>query len=327
MKSTGQSHRPNDHPLVSIVMPARNERGSIAASIRSALDQEYEGVLEVVVADGSSVDGTRELLDELAAADDRLRVVSNPDGNTPAGLNKAILASRGEIVVRLDAHAVLPDGYVQRAVETLTTTGADNVGGIQDAHGETTLQRAIAMAMSSPLGVGDARFRYGGTAGPADTVYLGVFRRQSLEKIGFFDERLLRNQDYELNYRIRRAGGLVYFDPELKIRYTPRGTLGGLWRQYYQYGQGKRRMLRTHPAAIRWRQLAPPALIAGLAVSVVLAATPWRPLALVVPALYVSFIVGGSLWSSLKHRVAATLLLPVVLPTMHLAWGLGFLSR
>ncbi len=312
-------------PAVSVVIPVRNEAGAVAASIEGCLAQDYDGRLEVIVADGMSTDGTREAVAAIAARDARVRLVDNPDHTTPAALNRAISASTGEIIVRCDAHAELPPGYVRRAVAQLAATGAANVGGVQRAVGTTLMSRAIAMAMSSRLGVGDARFRYGGRPGPVDTVYLGVFRRDALDAVGGFDETLVRNQDYELNYRLRAAGETVWFDPELAVTYAPRPTLTGLARQYFDYGVGKRRMLRRHPDSLRWRQLAAPMLVAGLTLSAGAAATGrWR-IAIVTPAAYGAALIGGAIVQAVTRRDAAAVLFPAAVATMHVAWGTGFL--
>jgi glycosyltransferase involved in cell wall biosynthesis len=312
--------------LVSVVIPARNEARFIEATIASIMAQDYPGPIEVVVADGMSDDGTREILHRLAAADARVRTVDNPTGRTPNGLNLAIEAARGDIIVRCDGHAELPEHYVGTAVAVLEETGAVNVGGIQRAVGTTWMQRAIAYAMSSRVGVGDARFHYGGDAGPVDTVYLGVFRRDALAGVGGFDETLTRNQDYELNIRLRAAGGVVWFDPRLEVTYRPRRSLGALWRQYYQYGIWKRRVLRMHPESTRLRQLAAPLFVLALLASAGLALTPWRRLALVVPALYGLLLVLGTLATLARTRDSAALgFLPAV-TVMHVAWGVGFLA-
>ncbi len=312
-------------PSVSVVLPVRNEVATAGLAIASALDQEYEHPIEVVVADGSSTDGTWELLQDLRASDDRIALVRNPAEITPAGLNAAIRAAKGDVIVRLDGHSVLPDGYVKRAVETLLEKEADNVGGVQAAVGEGTRQEAIAIAMSIRLGVGDARFHIGGQPGPVDTVYLGVFRRSVFDRVGFFDESLLRNQDYEMNVRIRSAGGLVWFDPHLRVEYRPRATLGALWRQYRQYGAWKREVVRRHRGSIRWRQFAPPILVLSLIASLGLGATPARRFGFVVPALYVAVLVATSALEAMRRRTLSALLLPVVLPVMHVGWGTGFL--
>ena len=311
---------------VSVVIPVRDEAGTVVAAIDSALRQDYEGPLEVVVAVAPSHDGTRDLVADLASQEPRLHLVDNPTGTASAGLNAAINASSGDVIVRCDAHSVLPPAYVAAAVDLLTATGADVVGGIMDAVGRGATGRAVAAAMSNPLGVGDARFHTGGPAGEVDTVYLGVFRRRALEEAGLFDETLERNQDYELNYRIRSLGGSVYFDPRLAVEYRPRSTLSALWRQYFDYGRGKRRVLRMHPGSLRWRQLAAPALVVGLAASTLLAFTPARRLSLVTPTLYASALTAATAYEAVRRCDPAIASLPAVFPTMHLAWGIGFLT-
>ncbi len=311
-------------PAVSVVIPVRNAAGAIVPAIESCLSQEYDGSLEVIVADGMSTDGTREQVSEVAGRDDRLQMVDNPDRVTPAALNRAIEAASGAIIVRCDAHAVLPPGYIRRAVEQLAATGAANVGGIQRCVGTTPVQRSIAMAMSSPLGVGDARFRIGGTPGPTDTVYLGSFRREAIEAVGLFDVTMLRNQDYELNYRLRKADEIVWFDPALAVDYSPRRSFGGLLRQYFDYGAGKRRMLRRHPGSLRWRQLAAPALVLAMLASAVLMALGWWRVAAVVPVLYAAALTGGAIVELVRRRDPAALLYPVAVAAMHFSWGAGF---
>ena len=311
---------------VSVVIPVRDEADTVMAAIDSAREQRYDGPLEVVVAIAPSRDGTRGVVAAIASEDPRVRLVDNPTGTASAGLNVAINASSGNVIVRCDAHSTLPPGYVATAVDLLAATGADVVGGIMDAVGHSATGRAVAAAMSNPLGVGDARFHTGGPAGEVDTVYLGVFRRRALEEAGLFDETLDRNQDYELNYRIRSLGGSVYFDPRLAVEYRPRSTLSGLWRQYFDYGRGKRRVLRMHPGSLRWRQLAAPALVVGLAASALLAFTPAKKLSLVTPTLYASALTAATVYETVRRRDPAMASLPAVFPTMHLAWGIGFLT-
>ncbi len=314
-------------PAVSVVMAVLNEADDIGAARESALRQNYAGDLEVIVADGGSDDGTREIIQGRLEAEPRLRLIDNPAGTTPAGLNAAIRASSGEVIVRLDGRSVLPPGYIGRAVSMLDETGADNVGGVQAAVGGSPIERAIAAAMSSPVGVGDSRFHSeGAPAGWVDTVYLGVFRRESLERIGLFDEAQLRNQDYELNHRLRETGPGVFFDPELRVEYRPRSTIGGLWRQYLSYGAWKRRMVRNHPGSVRWRQAVPPLFVIAMVVSAVLLATPLRRAGMVLPAAYAALVVGATLLELARRRDASMLILPVVFPAMHMAWGIGFLA-
>jgi glycosyltransferase involved in cell wall biosynthesis len=316
---------PMDHPTVSVIIPARDAAGGIVDAIRSVVAQRYDGALEIIVAEGRSSDETRRLVEELADAHPDVRLIDNPSGETAAGLNAAIAASSGEVIVRCDAHALLPIDYVATAVRILSETKAANVGGVQKAVGDGLLQRAVAIAMTSPLGVGDARFHYGGKPGPVDTVYLGTFDRSILEAVGGFDERLIRNQDYELNHRLRSRGHVVWFDPSLVVTYSPRSSLTALWSQYFDYGRWKRTMLSHNPSALRWRQMAPIALVIGLIASLGLAVSPVPGLARIVPGAYASFVVLGTLAEAVRRKEAAALLLPVVLPTMHLAWGVGFL--
>ena len=307
---------------VAVVVPVRNGEATMADAVASVLAQKFDGTLEVCIAVGPSDDRTREVADGLADADRRVLVVDNPAGVTPAGLNAAIRATSAPIVARVDGHAVLPDGYLARAVDVLDRTGAVNVGGVQEPRGQTPFEEAVGRAMASRFGSGDARYRHGGPAGVVDTVYLGVFRRTALEAIGLFDEALVRNQDYELNWRLREAGGTVWFDPDLRVGYRPRGTLGGLARQYFDYGRWKRVVVRRHPRSLRWRQVVPPLATLGVAVGLV-AGIWWLP-ALVVPAVYLTAMVSASL--VVGRHPAAVLRLLSVYPTLHLSWGVGFLA-
>jgi succinoglycan biosynthesis protein ExoA len=313
-----------DWPSVSVVMPVRNDAAGLPAAVDAVLSQGYSGPLELVLGVGPSDDDTEIVARRLAAADPRVRVVDNPAGSTPAALNRAIAAASGEVIARIDAHAEPEPGYLECAVQVLEETRAVNVGGIQLAVGTTPFQRAVATAMSSRFGTGDARFHYGGVAGPSDTVYLGVFRREALEAVGGFDESLLRNQDYELNIRLRAAGGTVWFDPRLRVVYRPRSDLPSLARQYFQYGSWKRLVIRRHPGSARWRQLVPPAAVAAnlgaLTAGLAGARKAW-----VVPGSYLAATVAASIVAGRTQPPAVAARLPIVFATMHHAWGLGFL--
>ena len=315
---------PENHPSVSVVIPVRDEVTSIAATLDSCLTQNYAGDLEIVVADAMSTDGTRDVV-RIYGESHSVRIVDNPVRSTPAGLNAAIDEATGDVIVRCDAHSVLPRDYVATAVRVLQETGAANVGGVQRAVGTTPMQRAIAAAMTNPLGVGDARFHRGGPPGEVDTVYLGVFDRWTLTEVGSFDESLERNQDYELNVRLRTAGHTVWFDPSLEVRYSPRATLPALWRQYNQYGKWKRQVVGMHPSSLRVRQAAPPILVLTLAGSTALLATPLRRLSGAVLGSYVVALAGAGVWEVLRTRDPATLLAAPAIGVMHLAWGTGFL--
>src|SRR3954470_1696408 len=279
-------------PPVSVVMPVLNEERHLRTAVRHVLEQGYPGELELVLALGPSRDRTDAIAASLVLADPRVRTVPNPSGKTPAGLNAAIAAARHDIVVRVDGHGMLGPDYVKTAVELLESTGADNVGGVMAAEGETAFEQAVARAMTSWLGVGGARFHTGGEAGPADTVYLGVFRREVLERLGGYDESFLRAQDWELNHRIRSAGGLVWFSPELSVTYRPRSTLLALGRQYFHYGRWRRVVMRQHPGTANPRYLAPPAMVIVCVAG--LAAAPLTPWALLLPAGYGAGIMAAS---------------------------------
>ena len=312
-----------DWPSVSVIVPVRNAAERLSEAVASILSQDYPGGLQVVLAIAPSEDGTERVAAQLADQDPRVIEVANPNGSTPSGLNRAIDAASGEVIVRVDGHAELAQGYITNAVEILQRTGAWNVGGIQRAVGETPVEREVAAAMSSRFGTGDARFHYGGKAGPTDTVYLGVWPRQVLTELGGFDETLIRNQDYELNVRIRDAGGTVWFDPRLQATYRPRATLRALASQYWQYGRWKRAVLRLHPGSLRWRQAVPPlALLANLVGLAGAVLVPWL---LVIPGVYVGATLVASIIVARGHPARALRLL-LVFTLMHNAWGAGFLA-
>ena len=255
-------------------MAVRDDAVALAGALASVETQDHAGAVEIVVADGSESPETGAVVRALFP---RARLLANPARSTSAGLNRAVAAAAHPIVVRCDARALLPPDYVRLAVAALERTGAAVVGGTQRPVGSTPLARAVAHAMTTPLGAGDARYRLGGPEGPADTVWLGVFRRDALEAAGGFDETLARNQDYELNWRLRARGETVWFDPALRATYRPRGSLGALARQYFAYGWWKRVVLARHPGSARWRQRAAPALVAGLAGSAALGAAAGAP--------------------------------------------------
>src|SRR6056297_3297274 len=263
---------PESLPSVSVVMPVVNEERHLRTAVGRILAQDYAGELDITLAVGPSRDDTASVAAALVAESDRIRVVENPTGSTPAGLNAAILASSGEVVVRVDGHAMIPTSYVSTAVEVLERTEADNVGGIMAAEGTGDFERAVAAAMTSKFGVGDASFHVGGEEGPALTVYLGCFRRSALQRVGGYDESMERAQDWELNLRIRESGGVVYFTPDLKVTYRPRHSIRALARQYHDYGRWRREVARRHPSTISVRYLAAPVTVATIASGVGVAA-------------------------------------------------------
>lgn len=318
-------------PDISVVMPVLDEEQHLTEAVGGVLEQDYPGTLELVLALGPSKDRTDDLARDLAARDQRIRLVDNPAGHTPAALNAAIGASRHDVIVRVDAHGALSDGYIHQAVEALLETGAANVGGIMEAVGRTPFEQAVARAYMSPVGLGGGRFHVGGEPGPADTVYLGVFRRDILDRLGGYDEHFRRAQDWELNHRIRGAGELVWFVPALTVTYRPRSTLGALARQFYRTGQWRREVVRLYPETASLRYLAAPvttvAVTVGAAAGLValFGGPSWLALGWLAPAGYLLGVLAGSAAISRGMSWRARAWLPVALVTMHLCWGAGFL--
>ncbi|SEF01205.1 glycosyltransferase family 2 protein [Streptomyces sp. Ag109_O5-10] len=313
------------HPAVSVIMPVLDEERHLRGAVQAILAQEYAGELEVVIALGPSRDRTDEIAAALVAEDPRVHTVPNPTGRTPAALNAAIKASRHPIVVRVDGHGMLSPNYIATAVRLLEETGAMNVGGIMHAEGENDWEHAVAAAMTSRIGVGNAAFHTGGQAGPADTVYLGVFRREALEQQGGYNEEFIRAQDWELNFRIREAGGLIWFSPELKVSYRPRPSVKALAKQYKDYGRWRHVVARYHEGSINLRYLAPPVAVCAIAAGIVVGALV-TPFGLVIPGGYLAAIVAGSLPAGKGLPLKARLRIPVALATMHMSWGYGFLT-
>nr|WP_202866166.1 glycosyltransferase family 2 protein [Kribbella turkmenica] len=318
-------------PPVSVVMPVLNEERHLEEAVGRVLDQDYPGELEVVLAIGPSKDRTQEIADKLADRDPRIRIVPNPTGKTPAALNAGIAHARHDILVRVDGHGALTDGYITHAVEVLEESGADNVGGVMAAEGRTPTEMAVACAYRSRLGLGASTFHQGGKAGPADTVYLGVFRRAALERVGGFDETMHRAQDWELNYRIRKTGGLIWFSPNLSVTYRPRSSLSAVAKQFFHTGQWRREVIRRHPETANKRYLAPPVAVVLLAVGTVLGiiglitGNSWLDLGFLAPLGYALLLLAGSAFEGRYLPWKALFWMPLVCATMHISWGLGFL--
>jgi succinoglycan biosynthesis protein ExoA len=313
-------------------MPVLNEEPHLEAAIRRVLDQDYPGELEVILAVGPSSDHTHEIAKALAAADPRIRVVDNPAARTPAALNLGIAAAKHEIIVRVDGHGELTDGYIKRAVELLDETGAANVGGVMDAQGTTPFEEAVAVAYTTRLGLGGSAFHLAESpAAEAETVFLGVFRKDALVAVGGFDESMHRAQDWELNYRLRTSGHKIWFSPELRVLYRPRSTLRALVKQMYETGRWRRELVKRHPETATVRYLAPPlallGVLAGSVVGLFGVAVDSRLLRVgfLAPVGYLTLITGGSLITTRPMSAAARLRLPLVLAATHLAWGAGFL--
>jgi succinoglycan biosynthesis protein ExoA len=328
-----------EYPPISVVMPVKNEERHLAESVHHALGQDYPGQLELVLAVAPSADRTEQIAREIAAAEPRITVVANPSGKIPAALNLAVSTARHQVIARTDGHALFPPGYLKTAVAILRQTGAADVGGVMAAEGVTAFQQAVAWGMTSKAGVGSAGWHTGGEAGPADSVYLGVYRREAIEQAGGWDEEMLRAEDWELNYRIRARGGLVWFTPELRVTYRPRTSLRELGSQYFHYGRWRRVVVREYPETASFRYLAPPAaaalvvagLTAGLAGLAGLAAGAppgvcWLAAGLVIPVTYLAGIAAVGAWLTRGLPAGVRARVPLVLGVMHMCWGTGFLT-
>lgn len=321
---------------VSYVMPVLNEAGYIENAVVTVLAQDYTGAKEVILALGPSTDGTTEIAERLAAGDDRIVIVHNPDTDIPVGLNLAIAASTHPIIVRVDAHSELEPTYTTRAIATVERTGAVNVGGVMRARGRTPFQIAAAHGYNSKFGLGGGRYHGGTEEGEAESAYLGVFRREVLDEVGGFDETLKRGEDWELNLRIRAAGHLVWFDPELAVTYWPRENWNKLGRQFAATGVWRGELVRRYGGRNPVRFFVPPLLVVNIVASVILAVlqltgvvTGWpsavASLMYLGPVSYVVLVLVVAFGSQHSRTWRDKLLFVLVLPTMHLNWGAGFI--
>ncbi len=314
---------PNDAPFVSIVMPCLNEEKYLEACLRSLRDQDYpKHRMEILVADGMSSDATREILARMAEEDARVRLIDNPERLQAAGLNAAIRASRGDVIVRMDVHAEYERDFVRQCVAVLEETGADNAGGAARPRAKTFFQRALAAALESPLGIGNSKFRQPDAEGFVDTVFPGAFPRRVFETVGLFDRRAITNEDAEINQRIHEAGGKVYLSRRIVVHYYPRESLRALARQYFKYGQGRARTLWKHRRLLTLRPALPfLALVGGAALLVTSPVQPFTPLAFGAYAL-------GTLAEAVRvGRKAGWAAVPVVwaiFPVLHVSHGAGF---
>jgi len=324
------------NPLVTVIMPCLNEEEGILGALESLVDDWVLAGGEVLVLDGGSFDGTRAVVDEFAkkrgavGSDAPIRIIDNPDRYQVFGLNAGIRAARGEFIVRADAHCLFPPDYVRNCVDLLRAKepeGAANVGGVMEPRGSTLRQKAVALAMQHPLGVGDARFHLGTKSGFTDTVYLGTFRKSLLEEIGLYNTGQRTNEDAELNLRLLEAGRKIYLDHNIQVTYFPRKTFFALARQYFAYGRGRARTTRKHRRVTSWRQIVPPVFVPILVAA--MASGAFRPLFWLLPAAYGAAVflaaaffpaAGRDCRPALGVRIAASWAIII----MHISWGTGF---
>jgi glycosyltransferase involved in cell wall biosynthesis len=308
-------------------MPVLNEQAHLRSAVSSIFEQKGLDIsqIEVILAIGPSTDMTKEVAESLKA-EYPVVIVSNPTGKTPAGLNLAIKAAKNEVIVRVDAHSQLSPDYTKVALEVLNSTGAANVGGVMKAVGLSPFQQAVAFAYGSRFGLGGGSYHVGGSAGPSDSVYLGVFRREILEKLGGFNEKMHRGQDWELNLRIRESGEQVWFDPRLEVTYYPRSSLARLARQFFDTGVWRAHLTKAHINRANLRYFAPPLLVLATSAGLVGFFTGVLGLLGLIPL--VSYLIGVGLISltSTSLNIKGKLALLIALPTMHFSWGSGFIA-
>jgi succinoglycan biosynthesis protein ExoA len=316
-------------PRVSVVMPIRNEGTFIARSLGAVVGQDYPADrLQVIVADGMSTDGTREIVKELQKRHRSIILVDNPARIVPTAMNAGIRVAEGDIIVRVDGHTIISRDYVRNCVAELQRTGADNVGGRMLAVSRGLLGRAIAMATSSPFGVGGARFHYSDREEWVDTVYMGAWPKGVFAQIGLFDEEMVRNQDDELNYRLRAHGGKILLCPNIRSEYFNRATVGSLAKQYFQYGCWKVRVLQKHPRQMSLRHFVPPLFILCLSVSCVgapFSVIAWRVF-ITTACLYLIANLSSSFLLTMRKHWEAMPILPLVFIMLHVSYGSGFIA-
>lgn len=302
-------------PKVSVIMPVLNEEHHLADAVASVLAQNFDG--ELLIALGPSTDGTDQVAAKLSNSDSRIRLVPNPRGLTTVGMNLCIAEAKHDYIVRIDAHSEPTDNYIARGIEILNETGADLLGGVMAAKGKTLFQRAVAWAYTSRFGLGGATYHVGGAAGEAESAYLGIFRKSALERVGGYDESIIRGEDWDLAQRIKASGSLVWFSPELSVTYWPRSSWTGLVKQFYSTGVWRGDLTKRDLARTSLRYFIPPALVISLVLGNVLAtfglAIGWIPV-----LSYGAAIVAVGFYSKLAP-------VPLTLATMHLSWGVGFI--
>lgn len=319
----------NVYPFVTVVMPIRNEADFIERSLSAILTQDYpDSRMEVLIADGMSTDSTRAVIQDLAARypNVSLKIIDNPGRIVPTGFNLALKQKKGEIVVRVDGHTIIAPDYVSECVSALERTGADNAGGRMNAFGRTSFGKAVALATSTPFGVGGARFHYSEDEEWVDTVYLGAWRSRVFDQIGGFDEEFVRNQDDEFNYRLRANRGRILLSPRIRSEYYPRSSPKALWRQYYQYGLYKVRVMQKHTLQMQPRHFAPVLLVAGLvgtALLAILVPSTWLLFVGLAGVYAIANLVASAI-TTFRSQPSDIFILPLVFAILHFSYGTGF---
>lgn len=314
--------------MISIILPIRNEASFIRESLGAILAQDYPmNQIEILVADGMSTDETREIVTQFQKSHPNIHLIDNPGKIVPTGMNIALSQAKGEIIIRVDGHTIIAPDYLSKCVATLSRTSADNVGGKMNGIGGNPFGKSVALATSSSFGIGGGRFHYSDKEEWVDTVYMGAWPSKVFKDIGLFDEELVRDQDDEFNYRLRENGGRILLNPEIKSEYTVRSNPKSLWKQYYQYGFYKVRVLQKHPRQMSLRQFIPPIFVLSLLASITLLLSfswGWIPLILVAGSYIIANLVASIIVASNKgwrHLFR----LPLVFAILHHSYGSGFL--
>jgi succinoglycan biosynthesis protein ExoA len=311
--------------LVTVLVPARNEEAAIPHTLEAILGQDYPN-LEIVVVEGGSTDATPDVIQDFAKRDSRVRMVVQPVASIPLSLNAGLGAARGKWLVRVDAHSVIPNDYVSRLVAHLEQEDWGGVGGRKDAVAKTATGQIIARALGSKFGVGGSAYHHGTEKQTVDHIPFGAYRVDLLRSLGGWNEKLLVNEDFELDQRVLLTGRQLLLDPEIAIKWSSRETLGDLWRQYQRYGQGKPRVALLHPGSLRLRHLAPPILVASWAIAGLAALTGHKALAAAIVVPYAGAVTYGAIVTPEDGpaSVKSKALLTAAFTTMHASWGVGF---
>jgi succinoglycan biosynthesis protein ExoA len=320
-------------PKVSVIIPCRNEEKYIGMVLQAIYDQSFLiSDMEVLIADGMSEDNTREKIEEFSISHPELeiRILDNRAQIIPAAINLCLREANGEYIIRMDAHSIPNREYVEISIQDLEAEKGTNVGGVWDikSHQKDWFSRGIAAAMENPFGVGDAKYRYTGTASHVETVPFGAFKKSLIDEIGNFDESLLANEDYEFNHRIRKAGGEIWLNPEIRSKYFARPTLNAVWKQYWRYGYWKLKMLMRFPESLRARQAIPPLFVSTL-VLLFIGAFLWTPVRWILfleVVLYWMILLLAGIKSAIKdNEIMHLISVPITIITVHISWGSAFL--
>jgi succinoglycan biosynthesis protein ExoA len=326
---SSHSEASQNNRTVTLIMPIRNEAGYIHDSLLSVLKQDYpRELMEILVVDGMSTDETRQIVMDLQKDYPNLRLIDNPGKIVPIGLNIALQQAKGEIIVRVDGHCQIRQDYVRHCVEYLVKEDIDGVGGPMETIGETNIAQGIALAMSSPFGVGGSAFRtVKDRTMYVDSVAFPAYRQETIRKNGLFDEELVRNQDDEYNYRLRSNGGKILLTPDIRSRYYSRSSFKSLWRQYFQYGYWKVRVMQKHPRQMVWRQFVPPVFVGGMILLALLSMFSGyaRLLLMIAFGAYILANLSASALTAAKHGWRFMPYLVASYAILHVSYGAGFL--